>query len=94
MECFKHYESRQQPEVRIADFLSGLYQRCMLILSRILKECTTPDLPRITGQSFNNHQIIHVTASQKKAFAKAFFNPPKHNVLLHKITQFLRLLVE
>lgn len=93
MECFKHYASKQHLEMGMAD-LSGLYQRGMLILNRFLEECTTPDLPRITNQSFDNHKVIHVTASQKKAFTKAFFNRPKRNILLYKATQFLRLLVE
>ena len=92
MECFNHYASKQQLDVRMADF-SGLYQRCMLILNRFIKECTTPDLPRTTCQNFNNHNIIHVSASQRKAFAKAFFNPSKRSAL-YKATQFLRMLVE
>ena len=93
MECFKHHASEQQFEIRMAD-LSGIYQRCMLVLNRFLKECTTPDLPRITRQNFNDLNIIHVTASQKIAFTKAFFsNRQKPNVFF-KATQFLRMLVE
>lgn len=93
MECFKHHASEQEFKM-LMDDLSGLYQRCTLILRKFIKECTTPDLPRITRQSFNNDTVIHVTASQKKAFVKAFFNPPKRNALLSKATQFLRILFE
>ncbi len=88
MKSVKYHVSKPLWDFSFGD-LTNLFHRSMFVIRGFIRDCTIPDSARMAHQSCNEHKVIHVSASQKKAFAKAFFNPPKSSTLLQGLRQLL-----